>query len=206
MGEDSWAISRPSPRKGDPFATIIEVHADSGRLLWSTSADVGVLKLMLGGPSLVAVLDAMESKTMARPMAVADAANPQFLSVGSGFGGASISADGRYLAWDDGACVESLVSGVTIPICPTTIDGVFRSPSVDATEGGSLSAAWLVDSGDARRLVVRSPRLGADVVVTNAESPDWTIVQGDLVIWGTGSKAGTQINEFHVGTASYAMT
>lgn len=201
LGRDSWAISRPSPRKGHPFAAAIEVHADSGKLLWSTSADVGVLKLMLGGQSVVVI---MGPQTGTRPVAVANAVNPKLVEVGA-FADASISADGRYLAWDDGSCVESWLSGVTIPICPMTIDGVFHSPSVDATNDGLMNAVWLVDTGDTRHLVVRAPRLGSDYLVTNAESPDWAIVQGDLVIWGTWSKAGIAINEFDVSTANYQI-
>ena len=233
IGPDSWAVSRATPRRGKPQAATVEVHADSGKLLWSTSSDTPVLDLRLGGSRLLAVQaaavqdaagqagNALGPATQARAMAVAevnatvavaDAAHPDLVAVGSTDAGNSISADGRNVAWEDGGCVDFMpmvdaVSGSTVAAtCPGKGAFAYYSPSVDTSAAGLVNLAWLAGGPQGSVLVVRSQRFGFDVVVRNADNPIWTLIQGDTLYWGRQTEQGLYIEELDLARGDFQFS
>ena len=223
LGWDTWAISRAALSRG----FTVEVHADSGKLLWSTSSDAPVLGLGLGGSRLLVLQAGGQAagpapEPQVRPMAhvvdfatiavaVADAAHPDLVSVGWTAAGSSISSDGRSIAWDDGSCVDFMPLGdladasTTAATCPTQGTFSYGSPSVDLSAAGTLNAAWLASGPQGTLLVVQSPRAGLSVV-RNADNPTWTIVQGDALYWGKSTESGLEIGELDLARAEFLFS
>ena len=220
-GTDSWAVTRTTP--GRPQTTTIEVRADSGKLLWSTSTDSRVLDLKLGGSSLVAVIylqlalasdGASDGPTSVAPMflAVADATNRE-LTIVAPAESASISADGRYLAFEAGGCISvqpvpdhETSGGGPMPAetrCPWMGGLSYSSPSVDTGGDGPPNVVCLAGGPDGTRLIIQSQRSGDWVVVTNASNPVWATIQGDYVYWAEASNDRFTVYEFNLGTATF---
>ena len=217
-GTDYWAVSRPAPRKESPNATYIEVRDYySGKLLWSTTTDAGLASLELGGARVLAVLDwvgtadtgsSTTGTTGRRSVAIGDSGN--LVELGSVGYGASLSANGQYLAWDDGRCLEHREyftgpagSGGEPIICAPDQGVSYYAPSVDAGPNGKFTAVWLaIGSDGVRHLIFRSPLLAEDAVVLNAVDPDWAVLRNYVVYWANAGDAGIRIHSLDLGGIS----
>jgi hypothetical protein len=199
-----WAVSRPGTSNG---ITAIEIHAESGELLWSTSTEASVMDMTLGGARLGAVL--MEPiDGGSRYQATADASDPGLRRLANVAWDASISSDGSVLAWDDAGCILTQAGTTSRRFCPAGIasppPSVFGSPRVDVWDG-SLIVAWEVDAANGRWLALSSDRLGPDAWLADAGSPSWFGVHGSVVVWAAFTKAGIEIHEVDLSTTGYQI-
>jgi hypothetical protein len=206
--DGQWAVSRPDLRPGHTGSTVIEVHSDSGQLLWSTSTRSDVLKLTLGGSRLAAVLgDPSEGES--RSVAVADAAHRDLAPGASVSWDASISPDGRYMAWDSGGCVVTQDGIGNRQVCPPDDRSetlrAFADPSV-GTWGNGPMTVWAIDTLDGHWLGISAPAaLANDVWLANGGSPSWFGVQGSLLVWASFTKTGIEIHEVDLSIADLTI-
>jgi hypothetical protein len=199
-----WAVSRPGTSNA---VTAIEIHAETGELLWSTSTAASVMDLALGGSRLGAVL--MEPiDGSARYQATADASDPSLRRLANVAWGASMSSDGSVLAWDDAGCIVTEGGTTGRRACPegtaSPQPSVFGSPRVDVWDGSPI-VAWAVDDSNGRWLALSSDRLGPDAWLADAGSPSWFGVHGSVVVWAAFTKAGIEIHEVDLSTAGYQI-
>lgn len=199
-----WAISRPGTSNG---VTAIEIHAETGELLWSTSTEASVMDLALGGSHVGAVL--MEpGDNGSRYEATADASDPSLRRLANVAWDASMSSDGSVLAWDDAGCIltqTGSTSGRTCPAGPASPSlSIFGSPRVDVWDGSPI-VAWAVDDSNGRWLALSSDRLGPDAWLADAGSPSWFGVHGSVVVWAAFTRAGIEIHEVDLSTAGYQI-
>jgi hypothetical protein len=199
-----WAVSRPGSSNG---VTAIEVHAETGELLWSTSTEASVMDLSLGGSRLGAVLTE-PGDGGSRYEATADASDPSLRRLANVAWGASLSSDGSVLAWDDAGCILTEDGTTGRRACPegpaSPPPSVFGSPMVDVWDGKPI-VAWEVDGANGVWLALSSDRLGPDVWLADAGSPSWFGVHGSVVVWAAFTKAGIEIHEVDLSTAGYQI-
>ena len=143
-----------------------------------------------------------------RSVAIGDSGN--LVELGSVGYGASLSANGQYLAWDAGRCLEHREyftgpagSGGEPIICAPDQGVSYYAPSVDAGPNGEFTAVWLaIGSDGVRHLIFRSPLLAEDAVVLNAVDPDWAVLRNYVVYWANAGDAGIRIHSLDLGGIS----
>lgn len=201
-----WTLSRPDLRAGHAGQTAIEVHSDSGRLLWSTVTSAEVMSLALGGSRLAAAL-LEPGEGGARSVALADSSDPRPVTVANAAWDISISSDGQNVAWDGAGCVSTLEGPLLRQACPQPFQKgsfpVFSSPRVDTWRGSPITI-WAIDALSGRWLGISYPLLGRDVWLADAW-PEWYGVRGSVVVWASFTKSGVEIHEVDLSTAGYQI-
>jgi hypothetical protein len=195
LGPKSWAISRSTP--GDMYPSTIEIHEDSGRILWSTSAEYAVESLWLGSDS---VLAGMADDANSSAVWIANAGGRQLERTGMAAAKiTSTSSLGRYAAGEERPCVVAMevdtpASGMGTFFCP--VSGIaYSAPSIDGSIGAA-NMAWLASDPSSTHLVVHEPFIERNTIIENAIDPIWTLVQGSWVYWAEVHDGCLAIFEF----------
>ncbi len=198
---DRWAISLPMLIKGH-WQTRIEFW-DLQRLLWTTLTAEPAMRLSVGGDRVAAVLrspDLLWQLVLAESgttgLQVVDTANE-----------ATLSADGRYLAWNaysGEGCDQTYVLDLENRASPSTLGCMPGWPSRPAVGSGSRGAnvAWIAGE-DNYVMVLESPLLGGSVWLPCAGVPEWWDVQGDSIVWASAVEGPIEWAGFNLSSAGY---
>ena len=196
---DTYAFDRPnSPGLMAAGETVVIRTTSGDKLLWTLQTDDQVAGLMLGGSTL-AVLE----REPGLELSVADATNPALTSIARPISAASLSADGRYLAWDTAAdpalnvpagvaTLQLRTGGTTsLPVAPSSPRPDPLRPVVSSGASGPILAWYATAQDGISYAAFRDVARDVGGFYSTVQAPFWISLNGStLILVSTDSDAG----------------
>jgi hypothetical protein len=208
--DTAYAFDRPDAATDDGGGETIEVHSFDGSLLWATKSTDPVTDVMLAGDTLAVVTQTVRPPAGTRTLWSASSARRQLEEVAQPTSTASLSADGRYLAWDAEPQValssQSRVSDVGIANTITGAVGYLETPTSDRLVGGTdpkvfetargVLLTWLTTAPDGSVYPAFTWLLGGRGFIETDQKAVWVTAEDGTLIWLTESADGQRARAF----------
>jgi hypothetical protein len=210
VSDTAYAFDRPDAATDEGGGEMIEVHSFVGALLWATKSADPVTDVMLGGDKLAVVTQSVRSSAGSRSLWLASSTRRHLEEIAQPMSSASLSADGRYLAWDTepqvGLSSHSRVPDVGIANTVTGAVGYLEAPTSGSLAGGTdpqvfetargVLLTWLTTAPDGSVYPAFTWLLGGRGFIETDQKPIWVTVEGGILIWLTESADGQRVRAF----------
>jgi hypothetical protein len=202
--DTAYAFDRPDATTDAGGGETVEVHSFDGALRWATKTADPVIDVMLAGDELAVVTQSVRPPAGARTLWLASSAQRQLEEIAQPMASASLSANGRYLAWDAepqvGLSGESRVAAVGIANTVTGAVGYLATPTSGSLTGGAdprvfetsrgVLVTWLTTAPDGSVYPAFLWLLGGWGFIETDQKPVWVTAEGGTLIWLTESADG----------------
>jgi hypothetical protein len=199
VSDTAYAFDRPVAATDEGGGETVEVHSFDGRLLWSAPTAEPVVDVMLAGGKLAVVTQAGGRAATGRTLWLASSAHRTLEEIARPAASASISADGRFLAWDsvadpgfpgepggpDVGIANTSSGAVGYLATPTSAAAAGTAdPRVFVTSRGVI-VTWLTTAPDGSVYPAFMWLEGGRGFIETAQKPLWIAVQGENLVWVT---------------------
>jgi len=195
----AFAFDRPDAATDEGGGEVVEVHAFDGRLLWATATSEPVVDVLLAGGRLAVVTQTAGAAPGPRTLWLAGSGHRTLEEIAKPASSASISADGRFLAWDsvadpgfpgepggpDVGIANTATGAVGYLATPTNAPAAGTAdPRVFVTSRGVL-ITWLTTASDGSVFPAFTWLTGGSGFIETSQRPLWVAAQGDTLVWVT---------------------
>jgi len=220
LTETALAFDRPPEAGTAGVGETVEVQALDGRSLWTTRTASPVQDVMLGGGTLAILTDAPSPTGDVFDLWTSTAGHPALSSAPRPALSASLSPDGRFLAWDvapqDQLPGAETATGVAIETVALGADASLDTPTDPVQAAPARPAAWSVDGREfltwfatapsgAIYPAVRYVGGGSGAFLPSPQEPIWIQVQGSTLVWVAESADGWTKAAFAVDLDSLGL-
>ena len=202
----AYAFDRPESETAPGGPENVEVRSFDGKTSWTTRTTAHVVQLGLAGDRLMVVTEPSFPTPGPLSVSVATSRSPALEVLGEPATGASISEDGRYVAWDaalhsgpagrvitSDVLVYDAASGTKSSVAPPAMaqaDHVFTMhPTVSSTAAGPF-VAWLVVVDTTVYPMFSWPGKHESGFLDSLQEPMWIDAAAGSLVWIAESADG----------------